>query len=145
MSNIDSNCFASPPQATRVGSRNDGALQHVAQVTRIVFQSARQIGVTGSRPFDAPRFLRRDVTLVRRHHLVPVGPIFVLDYQCQGRSERQPVPHTAEDFNPVLLDLHPRAATVTLLTAPKFVIDLRDIDGQPGGQTFNYRHERFSV
>ena len=52
---------------------------------------------------------------------------------------------TADDLRAVLLDLHARAAAIALLSPMQFVIDLLHVDGQTGGQTFDYRDERVTV
>ena len=53
--------------------------------------------------------------------------------------------NTAENLDLILLDLHAPAAAITLLTAPELVIDLIDIDRQPGGQAFDNRDQRATV
>ena len=55
------------------------------------------------------------------------------------------MPHAAQNLNAVLLDLHASATTVALLPPPQFVIDLLDVDGQPGRQTFDDRDQRGSM
>ena len=119
--------------------------QHIAQIARVVFQSTGQIGMTRPRPFDAARFLRREVLRLNRHHLSPVGPVFVFDHQRQRRAERQTMTNTAENLDAVLLDLHPRAAAIALLPPRELVIDLLNIDGHARGQTFDDRDQRATV
>jgi hypothetical protein len=42
----------------------------------------------------------------------------------------------------VLLNLHPAATSVTQLPSRQFVVDDRNIDWQPSGQTFYDRNQR---
>src|SRR5437868_5898146 len=91
------------------------ALKHVSEIVRIIFQSAGQIGVARTRTFYATRFFGRNLARVRRHYFIPVGPVLVFDHQSQRRPERETMPHTTEDLDLVLLDLHAPAASVALL------------------------------
>src|SRR6266404_9841374 len=97
--------------------------------------------MAGTRAVDAARFLGRKLALAGRHHVVPVGPVFVLDHHGQRRAQRQAMSDTADDLCAVLLDLHPRAAAIALLSPMQFVIDLLNINWQTCGQTFDYRDE----
>src|SRR5262245_9840642 len=127
------------------GFAGRGALQNIAQVARVVLEAAGQIRMTGTRAFHPTRFLWRNFAYLGGHHFVPVGPVFVLDGDRHRRSECQTMADAAEDFDAVLLDLHAGAAAIPLLTPPQFVIDLIDIDGQTGGQTFNNRDQCATV
>ncbi len=101
--------------------------------------------MTGTRTFDAARFFRRKLALARGHHIVPVGPVFVLNHHGEWGAQRQAMTHAADDLYTVLLDLHPRAAAIALLSPIQFVIDLFDVDGQTCGQAFDYRDECATV
>src|SRR6266852_2818309 len=101
--------------------------------------------MAGTRAFDAARFFRRQLALTGGHHIVPVGPVFVLDHHGQRRAQRQAMSDTADDLYAVLLDLHPRAAAIALLSPMQFVIDLLDVDGQTSGQAFDYRDKRATM
>ena len=98
-----------------------------------------------TRTFHFSRLFRRKLFRFDGHDLIPIRPVLVLDHQSQRRSERQAVTHSAENLDPILLDLHARAAAISLLTAPQFMIDLIDVDGQTCGQTFDDRDERATV
>ena len=74
-----------------------------------------------------------------------MNEVEVLDHQCDGRSERFSVTEAGEDLHLIGLDLHPTAAPVTLLTPPKFVVDLCDVDLESRGQTFDDSHECLAV
>ncbi len=53
--------------------------------------------------------------------------------------------HAAQDFDAVALNLHATAAPVAPLATLKLSVHQPDIDGEPRGQTLDYRDERASV
>src|ERR1051326_5798175 len=133
-----------------------GALEDVARVGAIVLEQTRKIGVAGPDAGDgalswrgmracgrvAADFLRPQR---RIHDLLPVLPIAILYQHRDRRAECLAGADAGEEFNRVLLDLHPSPARVALLTARELVVDVVRGERQPGGHALEDAHEGGSV
>src|SRR5262245_7003338 len=64
----------------------------------------------------------------RRHFLRPVFPVTILNAKGDGRSKCFSPANSGANLDLILLNQHPAAPTVTLLAAPKVVIDSTYID-----------------
>ena len=61
---------------------------------------------------------------------LPILPIFILQLDGDGRTDRHALTDAGKDMCGVALDLHAAAAAIALLAAPEFAVDERLIDFQ---------------
>jgi hypothetical protein len=61
-----------------------------------------------------------------------------VDGYSYGASDGEPAAHARYYFEIILLDLHARAATMTMPSASQLVRDVPLRDGHPGGQALEY-------
>ena len=132
----------------RGGLTRAGAFEDVADVVALVFQHAREIGMTGPRPRDGRAFRARRV-LGRLgadvHGVLPVVPVLVADEEGDRAAERLAFAHAGEDLGAIRLDHHASSASVSTLTAPQIRGDGIGIDREAGGKSFEYRDERLAM
>jgi hypothetical protein len=53
--------------------------------------------------------------------------------------------HAGKKLHLIPLDLHTAAAAITALTAPEFVIDEVEVDGEVGGDALQQRYQGLTV
>ena len=104
-----------------------GALQHRAGVVEAVLQHAGVVGV--ARPGPGQRGVAGDVEFggrnrIRGHHGFPLGPLAVADLDGDRAAEGEPVAHTGQHGDLILLELHPRAAAVAQASARQLIRDV---------------------
>ncbi len=114
----------------RGGLAGRGALQHVAGVGEVVFESAGKVGV--ARPRRSDGLVLGRVAGFDRELFFPVLPVAVDDLDGDGRADGLAVAHAAEHVGLVGFNLHAAAAAIALLAAPKFAVDEIQIDGHAG-------------
>ena len=81
----------------------------------------------------------------RAHPPRPVLVIAVADDESERRPQRPAVPQSREHFDPILLELLPRAAAIALLTSPEIAVDRVSVEHEAGGQAAHDRDERWPV
>jgi hypothetical protein len=110
-----------------------GPLEDRAGVVESVLLHAGEIGVPRARPGQrsVARQPLQDVLVdrVRRHDLLPLGPLGVADAQGNRPTLGQPVPDPAEQLEVVTLEGHPRAAAVTEAATCQRGVQFRGSDG----------------
>src|SRR5262245_42077542 len=96
-----------------------------------------------------PRFSDRNLLIAvfgsRRHFLRPVFPVTVLNAKGNRRSQRLTPTNSRADLHFVLFNEHSAAPTVTLLAAPKIVVDFTDIDRKSRRHPINDHGQTGSV
>ena len=117
------------------GFARAGAFQDVAGVVEIVFDGARQVGMTGPRTRHRLLLVFRAIDVFHRKRFGPVFPIFVLDNDRDGRADGLRVADARNNFDLICFDLHAPAAAIALLPAPEFAIDGVERNGDPGGES----------
>ena len=133
------------------GSRGDaagglasrGALKHIASVGEVVFQSAGQVGVTGTRRGN--RLVLGCVARRNGQLFFPVLPVAVHDLDRDRRADGVAVPHPGEHMGLVGFNLHPAATAVALLPPPQLAVHEIEIDGDTGWKAGDKGDERLAV
>jgi hypothetical protein len=97
------------------------ALEDVAQIMPIVFQSTREVGVTGARPRER---LGRGRKRAGRHPVEPVAVIAVYDRHRDRTSERLAGADASEELDAIGLDLHSATTAVTALSSGEILIHI---------------------
>src|SRR5581483_3364112 len=80
-----------------------------------------------------------------RHHGLPLGPLAVADPHRDRTALAQAVPHSAEEGDLILLELHPGAAAVAEPAAGERVRDVFGGRAHAGRQSLDDRDERGTV
>src|SRR5437764_1441434 len=111
------------------------ALEDVAHVAVVVLERAGEVGV--ARPRARHRQPRVAILGPRRHLLLPVHPVAVLDPEGDRRAQRLAPAHPRPQLRLVALDLHPAATTVTAHAPGQVSIDRLDVDGHPGREALD--------
>ena len=124
------------------------ALEHVANIGAVVFDGARKVGMSRTRPRDdgpdrAGRARRRLILGV--HRLLPVFPVLVADQQRDGRAECFACAHTRQNLGLVGFDRHAPAAAVSALTPLELFGDRVEVDVQSGRHAFENDDETLAV
>ena len=130
-----------PGRDPSCGLSRAGALEHVAGVVEAVLLHADEIGVTG--PGLAQRLLRRAGR--RRHLLLPLRPLGVVDHDRDRRPEREAVADAAEDLDVVALEAHARPAPEAETAPGQLVAELLDGDRETGREAFHDQGQRGTV
>ncbi len=132
-----------PNGHTRRRLAGRSSLEDVTSFRKIIFQSARQVGVP--RPWRRHPLVPRGIAFADRQRLLPVFPIFILQLDGNRRTNRNAVMHSGKYVSRIPLDLHAPAAAVALLPAPQLAIHKRLIYLKPGGQPRQKGDECFAV
>src|SRR5581483_3081219 len=119
----------------RGGLARARALEDVPDVAMVVLERAGEIGVPGPRARD--REIRIAILRARRHLLLPVPPVAVLDPERDRRAERLAPTDAGANLGFVLLDLHATAAAVAAHAALQIAIDRVDGDRDAGGEALD--------
>src|SRR5262245_2493264 len=80
-----------------------------------------------------------------RHFLRPVFPVTVLNAKGDGGSKGFAPTNSGANLDLVLLNQHPAAPTITLLAAPKIVVDSTYVDRKSRGHPVNDHSQTRSV
>ena len=103
-------------------------LEHVTRVAEVVLETTRKVSVSGPRGRERPMLSPCFRPVLHGHCLFPIGPVTVLDEDCDRRSDRLPVPHAGQELRRVRLELHSSAASVPSLAALHFPVDEVKVD-----------------
>src|SRR5262245_10790812 len=122
-----------------------GPFEHIAGVPEIVLDGARQIGMPGTRTRHRFAFFLTPVNILDRQRFGPVLPVLVPDEDRDRRSDGFRMPDPRDDFDAVRLNLHPPAASIALLPAPKLAVDGLQIDGDARRESGQGRNQAFAV
>src|SRR5438094_6409648 len=79
------------------------------------------------------------------HDVLPVLPVAILNQHRDRRTEGLAGPHTRQEFDGVLLDLHPSSPAVSLLPAHQFCVHVIGEEGKPGWDSLEDTDERGTV
>ena len=116
-------------------------LQDVAYVLTRVLPNAREVCVSGAR--------RRHLLAVRlaerRHALLPVLPIAVLDRERNRSAERLTEAHARENSHRICFDFHASAAPVALLATRQITVDVFQFQRKPRRNTLQDGCQRRAV
>ncbi len=127
------------------GLAGGGALQDRAGLVEAVLLHPGEVGVagagTGQRRVTGQRGQLLRVHRVGRHHLLPLGPLGVADHHRHRRAQRQAVPHSAQERDLVLLELHPGTAAVAEPAPGQGVRHHLRGDRDSGRKALQRRHE----
>ncbi len=115
------------------------ALEHIANIVKIVFEHARQIRVSRTRPRDHLGLAR--IGRIRGHSFFPVLEIAIGDDERDRTAHRAPEADSRDRTNLVLFDQHPAAAAVAFLAARELMVDACEIDLEAGGYALDHRDE----
>src|SRR5690606_24014147 len=150
-------CQRSGSDASGCFSRRS-PLEYVAEVAGSELLSAGEVCVAGPRPSDDSTDLRSTFVLfydrlidgrfgqgLSGHHVLPVNEVTVLDHHRDRRADRATVSNAGEKLDLVRFDLHPPAASVTLLAPPQFVVDRIFVDRHARRQSFDDHDESLSM
>ena len=110
-----------------------GTLENVAGLGKIVFESAGEVGVSGTRRGDA--LVEGRISLGDRERFLPVFPVTIFELDGDGRADGDAVANAGEDVGRVALDLHAPAAAIALLAAPEFAVQKSLVYFESGRQS----------
>ena len=122
-----------------------GAFQDVAGVVKIVFETAGQVGMAGSRTREWFPLVFCAVDVFHWQRFSPVFPILVADDDRDRRADGLRMPDARNNFDLIGFDLHPPAAPIALLAPPEFTIDGVQRYGNPGREPGKSGDQTFSV
>src|SRR5215469_952230 len=77
--------------------------------------------------------------------LFPVGPVAVLDAQCDRCADGLAVANAGKNLGSILLDFLAATASVTQLAAVQLGVDELEVDGKLRGKAGKVREKRLSV
>lgn len=121
------------------------ALQDRPGLVEAVLLHAGEVGVAGPGPGQrgVTGLLGQHlgVDRVRRHDLLPLGPLGVAHHHGDRGAHGEAVPDTAEEGDLVLLELHPRTAAVTEPSPGERVRHHLRGDRDAGGKALQRRHQ----
>ena len=125
-----------------------GALEDVADIGVVVFHDAGEVDVAGARPRDgravvAGRLGRR--RSFHGHRPLPVLPVLIGNHQRDRRTRGHAVTDAANDVGAIGFDDHAATATISALAAPEFGAECREVDREPGRNTFEDGDEGASM
>src|SRR4030095_12822531 len=125
-----------------------GSLQDVSNVVVTVLDDTCQIGMAWPGPrhdrtFRAARIRR--LFGLDMHGPLPVLPVFVGDYEGDGRPRRQAMADTTKRLRAIGFDRHATPAAVSTLASSQFARKCGEVDLQAGRKAFQYGNQCLAV
>ncbi|OPZ96655.1 MAG: hypothetical protein BWY71_01872 [Planctomycetes bacterium ADurb.Bin412] len=116
-----------------------GTLQDISNVPVTIFQNPGQVGMPGAGP--GHHSLVHPGVLLRRHHLRPVGPVFIFNQYGYRATQSNTAPHAGQKTRHVGLNLHPGATAISALAAGQLRVNICGGKSQPGRQALDHSNQ----